>query len=146
MPCCVGELRPLVPNVAASCDVGQQLGDEALSGWEVNLRSISSGRKGVTSLCWLKTGERGIRTLTVPFPMGGLAAPSTCMVETTLPMCACCPVEILADGGLAGTCSASASCVAWTTWAESASCMPRWGGREFRNSKGIMGAAMGEMV
>ena len=83
-----------------------------LSGWEANSRSISSGRRGVTSLCWLKMGGRGMGMLAVPFPMGGLAAPCTCMAETTLPACACCPVEVLADRVLAGTCSASASCIA----------------------------------
>ena len=84
--------------------------------------------------------------LAVPFPMGGLAAPCTCVAEMTLQMCACCPVEVLADRRLAGTCSASASGLAWTTSADSASCMPTWGGRAFRHSKGIMGAAMREMV
>ena len=51
-------------------------------------------------------------TLAVSFTIGGLAAPCTCLAETTLLACACCPVEILADMGLAGTCSASASGVA----------------------------------
>ena len=64
-----------------------------------------------------------MKTLAVPYPMGGLAVPCTCMAETTLPTCARCPVEVLADRGLAGTCSASVSSVPWTTWAESASCM-----------------------